>query len=87
MFALGHLHERDDLAVREREVKKWVEVNGLGLPLYLAEMEKRIREDVRREIADGFGEQRRAFRAEINSHQPVWSRLRALRARISGRRR
>ncbi|MGN6128670.1 MAG: glycosyltransferase family 2 protein, partial [Humibacter sp.] len=85
MFALKHLHERDDLVVRERALKAWVDDNGVGLPLYLAALENRIRSEVIREIAERFAAQERFIRAEINAHQPVWSRLRAIRARISGR--
>jgi glycosyltransferase involved in cell wall biosynthesis len=82
MFALEHLHQRDDIAVRDREVRAWVAANGLGLPLYLAEMERRIREDVLRELRDGFDRQRGDLRAEIDAHQPVWSRLRRWRRRF-----
>jgi glycosyltransferase involved in cell wall biosynthesis len=82
MFALGHLHDRDDLAVRDRELRTWVAENGAGLPLYLADMERRIREDMRREIRQGLEAQRAYLRADIDSHQPVWSRLRRLRRRL-----
>lgn len=82
MFALGHLHDRDDLAVRDRELRAWVAENGVGLPLYLADMERRIREDVRREIERGFEKQRADIRADIDAHQPVVSRLRRLRRRL-----
>lgn len=86
MYALEHLHDRDDLAVRDRELKAWAADNGLGLPLYLAAMEKRIRDDVRAEIAAGFSAQREAVRSDIDAHQPVWSRLRRLRARFGASR-
>lgn len=85
MFVLEHLHDRDDLAVRDRELKTWVASNGLGLPLYLAEMERRLRDEIRREIHDGFERQRAELRHDIDAHQPVWSRLRRLRARTSAR--
>ncbi|MFJ6653170.1 glycosyltransferase family 2 protein [Microbacterium sp. NPDC091313] len=84
MFELEHLHGRDDLAVRDRELRAWVQQNGAGLPLYLADMERRIRADLTREIADGFAQQRAEIRADIGAHQPVWSRLRRLRARLPG---
>lgn len=86
MFELEHLHERDDLAVRDRELRRWVGENGLGLPLYLAEMEQRLRDEIRHEVAEGFARQRFDVRAEIDAHQPVWSRLRRLRARFADRR-
>lgn len=87
MFALGHLHDRDDVAVRERELKAWVAANGPGLPLYLAHMERRIREDVLGEVRAGFDRQLRDIRAEIDAHQPLWSRLRRLRRALRPSRR
>ncbi|MDR7112493.1 glycosyltransferase involved in cell wall biosynthesis [Microbacterium trichothecenolyticum] len=85
MFVLEHLHDRDDLAVRDRELKAWVATNGIGLPLYLADLERRLRDEIRREINDGFERQRADVRHDIDAHQPVWSRLRRLRARTSAR--
>ncbi|MFX3924815.1 hypothetical protein ACJBWN_11810, partial [Streptococcus suis] len=64
--------------VRDRELRAWVAAHGMGLPLYLAEMERRIRDEVRK----GFERERGIIRAEINAHQPVWSRLRRLRRGI-----
>lgn len=83
MFALEHIHRRDQLAVRERELRAWVARNGAGLPLYLAEIERRMREDFERQLAH----QREWLRHEIDAHQPVWSRLRRLRRRLRRRRR
>lgn len=85
MYALVHVHERDDAAVRERELKSWVAANGAGLPLYIADMERRVSAGVRRELADGFGRLRADIRADIDARQPVWSRLRRLRARLTRR--
>lgn len=87
MFELEHLHDRDDLAVRDRELRAWVAKNGAGLPLYLADMERRIRADVTREIAEAFAQQRADIRADIDAHQPIWSRLRRIRARLGRGRR
>jgi glycosyltransferase involved in cell wall biosynthesis len=82
MFELEHLHDRDDLAVRDRELRTWVAANGAGLPLYLADMERRLRDQIAGEIARGFAQQRTQIRADIDAHQPIWSRLRRWRARL-----
>lgn len=78
MFTLGDQHSHDDLEVRDRELRAWVSREGLGMPLYIAEMERRLREEMRR----GFDRQLEAMRAEIDAHQPVLSRLRKLRRRL-----
>jgi hypothetical protein len=86
MFELEHLHGRDDLVVRDRELRAWVAANGPGLPLYIADMERRLRAD----IEDAFARQRADIRADLDAHQPIWSRvrrLRRLRRRADGRRR
>jgi glycosyltransferase involved in cell wall biosynthesis len=85
MFALEHLHARDDLAVRDRALREWVAANGAGLPLYLAEMERRLLAETSRLVDEGFAAQRETTRAEIDAHQPVWSRLRRLRRRFGSR--
>ncbi|WP_375384719.1 glycosyltransferase family 2 protein [uncultured Microbacterium sp.] len=82
MTALGHLHDRDDLIIRDRKLREWVAVNGAGLPLYIADLERRIRRDLRQEIENALERQRADIRADIDSHQPVWSRLRRLRRRL-----
>ncbi|MCT9818776.1 glycosyltransferase [Microbacterium sp. W1N] len=87
MFALDHLHRRDDQEVRERALRAWIADNGMGLPLYIAQVEQRIRAEVRREIELAFERQRADIRQDIDSHQPVWSRLRRLRRRLLPRRR
>lgn len=82
MFVLEHLHERDDLIVRDRELRSWVATNGPGLPLYLAAMERRIVAEVRAELAFAAERNQHALRHEIDAHQPIWSRLRRLRQRM-----
>ena len=86
MFALEHLHDRDDMIVRDRELRAWVADNGAGLPLYLGAMERRIVAELRSEVESlrrEQHEQRAAIRADIDAHQPIWSRLRRLRRRMS----
>lgn len=86
MFALEHLHDRDDMIVRDRELRAWVADNGAGLPLYLGAMERRIVAELRNEtesLRRELREQRAAIRADIDAHQPIWSRLRRLRRRMS----
>jgi glycosyltransferase involved in cell wall biosynthesis len=36
MFAGKSLHEKHDLAVRERHLREWTDRNGIGLPLWMA---------------------------------------------------
>lgn len=52
MFELGADHVRDDMVVRDRELARWVEANGPGLPLYLAQLQKQLREDFRRLLVE-----------------------------------
>lgn len=78
MFELANAHERDDLAVRDAALREWVDVNGLGLPLYLALAEKRIRADVTEQLE----RQREAILQEIFERHPLWGRLRRLRRRL-----
>lgn len=89
MFELEHLHDRDDLVVRDRELRSWVAGNGAGLPLYLAAMERRILTEMRAEISrlrhETGQDHRAALRTEIDAHQPVWSRLRRLRRLLTRR--
>lgn len=89
MFELEHLHDRDDLVVRDRELRSWVAENGAGLPLYLAAMERRIVTEMREEISrlrhETERDHREVLRSEIDAHQPVWSRLRRLRRRFTRR--
>ena len=46
MFELAALHERDDLAVRDRALRAWVTEHGAGLPLYIALIERRLLERI-----------------------------------------
>lgn len=78
MYELVDAHERDDLAVRDAELRGWVEENGMGLPLYIALVERRLREDLTRELAV----QQHRIVDEIYARHPVWRRLRRLRALV-----
>lgn len=81
MFESASAHARDDAAVRDRELKKWVAAQGLGLPLYLAHLERQIGERVAEEVATQFDRQRREIVEEIYARHPLWRRLRRLRRR------
>ncbi|THG30825.1 glycosyltransferase family 2 protein [Naasia lichenicola] len=93
MFELDAAHRRDDIAVRERELRGWVAREGLGLPLYLAAMEQRIVERTveatveatRRLIQMELREQREAIASDLLAAHPIWSRLRRLRSRLRSR--
>lgn len=78
MVGLGDLHERDDAIVRDRALAEWITHNGIGLPLYLAHLEKRIADQVVDRLRIAVGEQ-------IDAHQPLWRRLRDIRRRFRGR--
>ncbi|GAA3205403.1 glycosyltransferase family A protein [Microbacterium terregens] len=78
MFALADQHERDDVAVRDEALRRWVEENGAGLPLYIGLVERRLREDMRTMFDDLLREQHRLHEAR----HPIWSRLRRLRHRL-----
>lgn len=78
MFTLEEQHSHDDLQVRDRELRAWVSREGLGMPLYIADIQRRLSEEMRR----GFDRQLEAMRAEIDAHQPLLSRLRKLRRRL-----
>jgi hypothetical protein len=75
MFELAGAHGRDDLVVRDRALRDWVATQGPGLPLYIALVEKRIRE----EFAQQLDRQRSDIVAEIYARHPIWRRLRRLR--------
>jgi glycosyltransferase involved in cell wall biosynthesis len=83
MYELAGAHERDDLIVRDRALRAWVEAQGPGLPLYIALVEKRLREEFGRELASQLDRQRRDIVAEIYDRHPLWRRLRRLRGRRS----
>ena len=78
MFELGDDHMRDDMVVRDRELARWVEKNGSGLPLYLAHLQRQLREDFRSLLI----EELEARRPE--SFRERWRRR--LRLGASGRR-
>lgn len=82
---LAHEHERDDLVVRDRELAAWVRGNGLGLPLYLAQLERqivdRLSERMQQTVRD---EVRRIVGEEIDARAPIGRRWR--RWRLGGRR-
>ena len=81
MFALEDRHAEDDALVRDRELAAWTSANGMGLPLYLAGVERRLTDHV-----DASADRLRTqIRADIDSHQPIASRLRRLRRRLGGR--
>ena len=74
MFALGDRHTHDDLLVRDRALAEWISRNGAGLPLYMALIERRLGETVRREFD--------TLRRENAALHPVWSRIRDLWRRL-----
>lgn len=78
MFELASMHERDDLAVRDAALRKWVADNGAGLPLYMARALAELRIDVERRIDD----RARALLVEMYDAHPLWGRLRRLRRRF-----
>jgi glycosyltransferase involved in cell wall biosynthesis len=85
MFGLSEQHERDDAVVRDRALAEWIRREGAGLPLQIGGLEQRLAAR-----ADRLEEEIRALkgelRRELDAHQPVWRRLRALRRRLGGRR-
>jgi glycosyltransferase involved in cell wall biosynthesis len=85
MFGLLDQHLRDDQVVRDRALAAWIAREGAGLPLYLAAMEERIVERLDgqfRRLEDDLQTLRGDVRREIDTHQPVMSRLRRIRARL-----
>jgi len=77
MFELAAEHARDDLAVRDRALREWVAVNGAGLPLYIASVEKRIRADMAEHLA-GLPDR---IVEMAHARHPLWRRLARLRRR------
>jgi glycosyltransferase involved in cell wall biosynthesis len=77
MFELEDLHGRDDLAVRDKALRDWVRNNGAGLPLYLALLERRRRE----ELSELLDAQRERLVAELYDRHPLWRRVRKLTRR------
>ncbi|WP_106815971.1 glycosyltransferase family 2 protein [Microbacterium timonense] len=84
MFELQGAHARDDLAVRDRELTRWVRENGPGLPLYIALVEKNLRAEMERqhqELLAALSRRDEDLAREIYARHPVWRRLRRLRRR------
>lgn len=75
MFELAAEHARDDQIVRDRALRAWVAENGIGLPLYIAQVEKRLRD----EFAVALERHRHEVVDEIYARHPVWRTLRRLR--------
>ena len=78
MFELAGAHERDDLAVRDAALRAWVERNGAGMPLFIASVERRLRESFARELAEQLDRQREVLVREIWDRHPVWRRVRRI---------
>ena len=78
MFELAHHHERDDLEVRDRALRAWVAENGQGLPLYIALVARRLRD----EMTAGFEAQNARIERELDARHPIWSRVRRVRHRL-----
>ncbi|MDY0830342.1 glycosyltransferase family A protein [Microbacterium sp. BG28] len=85
MFELSGAHARDDAAVRDAALREWVARNGAGLPLYLAAMERRLREEFARELEAQLARQREEIVAAVYDRHPLWRRLRRLRRGPAGR--
>ncbi|WP_243226984.1 glycosyltransferase family A protein [Microbacterium sp. CIAB417] len=85
MFELAGAHERDDAAVRDAALRAWVAKNGAGVPLYLAAMERRLREEFARELEAQLARQREEIVTAIYDRHPLWRRLRRLRRGHAGR--
>lgn len=79
MFELADEHARDDAVVRDRELAAWMHREGVGLPLYLARLHREMIDHTDRQLQALRADVREDIRREIDSHQPVWSRLRRLR--------
>lgn len=75
MFELAAEHARDDLAVRDRALREWVAVNGAGLPLYIASVEKRITG----QMTEQFANMPQRVADELFARHPLWRRIARLR--------
>ena len=82
MFELADQHLRDDLAVRDRALRSWVADNGIGLPLYMALIERELRETMERKLDDN----RERIIAHIDQMHPVMTRVRRVVGRLRQRR-
>ena len=78
MFAFSDMHDRDDVIVRDAALRRWVDTNGPGLPLYIGLVERRLREDMRAMFDALLLEQRALY----DARHPLWARLRRLRNRL-----
>jgi len=89
MFALTEAHAVDDARVRDRALAEWIGREGDGLPLYLAALQAELKAHVDERLAESAArvraEIRDDLRHELDAHQPLWSRVRRLRRRISRR--
>ncbi|WP_082485054.1 glycosyltransferase family 2 protein [Microbacterium sp. Leaf151] len=89
MFALTAEHAADDARVRDRALAEWVSREGVGLPLYLASLHEQTITHIDARVAELERTLHQRIqddlRRELDAHQPVWSRLRRLRRRVSGR--
>ncbi|KQM40689.1 glycosyltransferase family 2 protein [Microbacterium sp. Leaf203] len=89
MFALTEVHAVDDGRVRDRALAEWIGREGDGLPLYLAALQAELKAHVDERLAESAArvraEIRNDLRHELDAHQPLWSRVRRLRRRISRR--
>jgi len=87
MFALTEVHAVDDARVRDRALAEWIGREGDGLPLNLAALQAELKAHVDERLAASAArvraEIRDDLRHELDAHQPLWSRVRRLRRRIS----
>jgi glycosyltransferase involved in cell wall biosynthesis len=74
MYELSTQHERDDVKVRDRELRRWVEANGPGLPLYLAQ----LRRESDRQLAARLDEMTADVIRGVYEAHPFWRRVRHL---------
>lgn len=86
MYGLASLHARDDALVRDRALSAWADENGLGMPLYVALVEKRLRDEFSRELSAQLHQLRVDLVRDVYDRHPVWRRLRKFRARSADRR-
>jgi hypothetical protein len=77
MFESEVAHSHDDLAVRDEALRAWVAKNGAGIPLYLALIERRQRDEFAKMLSD----LRQQLVSEIYDRHPLWRRLRKFTGR------
>ncbi|WZH37220.1 MAG: glycosyltransferase family A protein [Microbacterium enclense] len=83
MFGLAAEHARDDAVVRDRALAEWVRREGPGLPLYMASLQTQLAAHVDEAVERLRKELRDDLRREIDAHQPLLSRVRRLRRRLT----